>query len=186
MGKLVGMGPMSKYVTDEEIEAMDKGYLYPERVRYRVNGSKIFEISTDNKKAGDRLDGCMCLEQIYGESLTFSELKDIVYEFIINNKYNNKLYDIENFNAFSMKDNSYCNNIVVEVGGKELIFQNGKFTWSRLFIEPRYLIEGLRYIVSIYKPETTNNKIERLELLTVDSENRIKSNDDLMKALYQL
>lgn len=186
MGKLVGMGPMSKYATDEEMEAMDKGYLYPERIRYRVNDSKIFEISTDNKKAGDRLDGCMCLEQIYGEPLTFSELKDLVYEFIINNKYNTNLYNIENFNAFSMKDNSYSNNIVVEIDGKELIFENGKFTWSRLYIEPRYLIEGLRYIVSTYKPETANNKIERLKLLTVDLGNRIKSNDDLKKVLYQL
>ena len=95
MGKLVGMGPMSKYVTDEEMEAMDKGYLYPERVRYRVNGSKIFEISTDNKKAGDRLDGCMCLEQIYGEPLTFSELKDVVYEFIIKEILLLKIFFIE-------------------------------------------------------------------------------------------
>ena len=186
MGKLVGMGPMNRYMTNEEMEAIEKRYLYPERVRYRVNDSKIFEISTDNKKAGDRLDGCMCLEQIYGERLTFSELKDLVCEFITNNKYNSNLYDSENFNAFSMKDNSYSNNIVVEVGGKELIFENGKFTWSRLYIEPRYLIEGLRYIVSTYKPETTNNKIERLEILTVDLGNRIKSNDDLMKVLYQL
>lgn len=186
MGKLVGMGPMSRYMTDEEMEAIEKGYLYPERVRYRVNDSKIFEISTDNKKAGDRLDGCMCLEQNYGEPLTFSELKDLVYEFIINNKYNDNLYNIENFNAFNMKDNSYSNNIVVEICGKKLIFEDGKFTWSRLYIDPRHLIEGLRYIASTYKPETTNNKIERLELLTVDLGNRIKSNDDLMKVLYKL